>query len=179
MIKIKIGDNDFEMASGWDEVSFNQFIELSKVQKDDTISNIVEYIHILSGVDVDTLMLVDMTDLFNIPVAWLFEKSEKKNEFVLNNEIYKVKEDLSQLSIAEYISLTNYIKSVEDYDKLIAIILRKEDEKYDGTKIIEKAKLVREQLKGSDIRIITDFFLVGEKGLITTLATYYQKIQQK
>ena len=96
----------------------------------------------------------DMNDLFNIPVAWLFEKSEKKNEFVLNNEIYKVKEDLNQISIAEYISLANYIKSVEDYDKLIAIILRKEGEKYDSTKIIEKAKLVREQLKGSDIRII-------------------------
>lgn len=180
MIKIKIGEQSYDMPETMDEISFEKYIEYNKsMTKEESIFN--QKLRILSfftGIEFETLQQVRIDDLKNLfdnySLDFLFEKNKEytKTEWVINGETYKLINDFSNITGLEYHDATQFISNLDNYHKLIALCLRKEGEEYDAKKIEIKAQMMKDNLTGKDVKYICDFFLSGTSNLLKILETY-------
>ena len=178
MRNVIIAENTYQLPEGLNELSFDKYIAINNLVGQNEIETFVNIFSILTGIDREVVDTLDVNTLFTIDFHWLFvqHKYEIKYEFILNDESFKLKSDFNNLSVKEYNHINDVVKDINTYDKLIAILLRKEDEKYDSDRVNERAELVRKYMMADDVIKIVTFFLTGEKGLIQTLLTYYQKV---
>ncbi len=180
MVKLKIEGKTYKMASDWSEVTIKQYVEIQQIIKGEDKSELirlVKFISVLSGVELDLLMNINLEDFQQIDISWLLEpiKPQIKNIIVIDGKRYGMIKDMKKLSLGEYVDLDHLITDVDNnLHKVCAILCRlivQEDgelyiiEKYDGNNIEERAKLFYEKMNIVQLSSVTNFFLGSVNGL--------------
>lgn len=179
MKKINLEGKEYDFPTSWKEVSFDKYLEINKVDEINDMYKIAKFISILSGIEYEKVLEIPFSEFNKIPIDWMLKvEPHIGNEYIIDDIKYKISLSLNSMSTAEYFDTLSFSKTIDDYHKLIAVILRPEGEKYDGSKIEERARLFRQKLNAADIYNITNFFLTGEQGLLENLTTFLQKIQE-
>ena len=156
------------IPSSWDEITLKQWQEINKYYKEKESSvDIREILHILTNKTIDEINELPMEFLETIldKLSFLHEEPKQKeptNKIIIDGEIYQVNIQ-NKLKTGEYVAADTIIK--QDPDNLaaiLAIICRKEDEKYDSKfeneVLPERVKMFEEE-SVTEILPIISFFL--------------------
>ena len=135
MIKITINDKKYKVPNEFSELTIEKFQEISKVEDVDK-GNVLEYIHILSGIDKDILKHISIDDIKKITENLLtfFNKGEYKlvDAVEIQKHIYVFDDDLYNMTFEMFIDLDELTKdqdSIIDNLHLIMAILYREKKK--------------------------------------------------
>lgn len=180
MKTIKLENREYNFPTSWKEVSFDKYLAINKVDEINDMYKIAKFVSILSGIEYEKVLEIPFSEFNKIPIDWMIKVEDKvQNEWIINDIKYCISLNLNQMTTAEYMDTVTFSKSIDTFDKLIAIILRPEGEKYSSVNLEARAKLLRNNLNGNDVYNITNFFLTGEMGLFESLTTFLQKIQKE
>lgn len=180
MITLIINNENYYMPENWDEVSMRKGIELTKVSDENPLFRTAKIIQVLTGIKYDLIMDMPIAEFNKIDLSWVDNQEiKKKNAFIIDNVTYVINTDLNSMSVGEFADTQFFMTSIDTYDKLIAVLLRPKDEKYDSKKVEERSKLFNENLSAGDLFSITNFFLDGEQGLLVNLMTFLSKVKEQ
>lgn len=137
----------------WDEVTTKQYIDISRLYKEDKVPELIDMIPILINKDKDYVMSLPSEFLDKILEKLTFITKEPdvkpSNEIVIDKDTYIINYQ-EKLKVGEYLAADAAIKEDEkDIAKLLAILCRKKDEIYDTdftTNILkDRIKMYEEQ----------------------------------
>ena len=140
-LKLEIDDEvrEFNLPQNWDEVTIGDFVKLFSFNRDGltTIELSVKVINILTGIDEELVMMMDVNDFQKLVEVFDFTTKEldavNVDSVEIGGETYYLKNDFSQLTMGEVISIETILKSADGnlfkvMDKLLCIFLRKKKE---------------------------------------------------
>lgn len=137
----------------WDEVTTKQYIDISRLNKEDKVPELIDMIPILINKDKDYVMSLPSEFLDKILEKLTFITKEPdvkpSNEIKIGKDTYVINYQ-EKLKVGEYLAADAAIKEDEkNIAKLLAILCRKKDEVYDTdftTNILkDRIKLFEEQ----------------------------------
>jgi hypothetical protein len=175
MYKIKLEEKEYEMPSGWDEVTLKNLMIINSIitkEYNSELKMIVDLISVLSGIEKEILLELDFTELNKFDFNWLNKSFNKKivNEFTINDKKYKMIKDFKKLKFGEYVDLDYYMKDLtNNLHYIVGILVREVDEngnilKYDNNTLEERANIFYENIKIEEVLGIVDFFQNGVNG---------------
>lgn len=178
MKTIIIKDKKYNLPESWREVTFEQFIEIQKI--DENINELYKLAHIVSiltNIDYNVILNMPFSEFNKLDLSWLnkIEKNEK-NEWEIEGRIYKINSNLDAMTLSEFIDTQEFSKKIDDYPKLLGVLLRPVGEPYNSELVNERAELFKKRLNALDVYHITSFFLLGENGFITNSRIYLNKM---
>lgn len=157
MIELTINDIDYKAPGSWDEVTFEQFIEIQRIiEKYESINNrvVIKIISYLLNIDLDLLLNSDLKYINQISSAiqFLFSTDFPKEaitEFEFQEKKYKVIKDLKLSTLGEWVDMDYFLKNadnaIEVGNGIIAIYAKEEgEEKYDSGKVLARAELFKQ-----------------------------------
>jgi hypothetical protein len=130
---------EFNIPESWDEVTVEQFCELFSFNREELtpIELGVKTLNIFIGVDEETLMMLNYDDFINLINIVNFTNTDIDSKYSdsveIEGETYFMKDDFSQLTMGEIISIETLIESSNgnifgSMAKLLCIFLRKKKE---------------------------------------------------
>lgn len=143
MVKVNLEIDDevkeYSLPESWDDVTIEEFIKIFSFDRNDLtpIELSVKVINILTGIDEETILMIDVDNFNKINETIKFTGKDVvpvNCEYVeLNGEKYYLKSDFSQLTMGEVISIEILLQSADGnlfkvMDKLLCIFLRKKKE---------------------------------------------------
>lgn len=137
----------------WDEVTTKQYIDISRLYKEDKVPELIDMIPILINKDKDYVMSLPSEFLDKIleKLTFITKEPDVKpiNEIKIGKDTYVINYQ-EKLKVGEYLAADAAIKEDEkDIAKLLAILCRKKDEIYDTdftTNILkDRIKMYEEQ----------------------------------
>ncbi len=182
-MKIKIEEEgkekEYKLTVNWDDVTVAQYSQIVKTQQDKTLTEIemsVMLVHILSGIDIDTIYSMDLEQLKEIigNIKFINEPLQHKEvDFIeLKTDKYYLKKDFDKLSVGEMISLQvieeemrkDNVNNIYAYlPKFLCIFLRKEDEMDKFKNEFMEREIMFGDCKIIQVNNLFTFFLSGEK----------------
>ena len=187
MIKVEIGDNEYDLPQGWEEVSLQKFERIAKHSsllnefKSETLFALEMFALLLDA------PIEDIKKLNRGAFAILTEKCEwankeikpkKRNKFDIDGITYIPVKNLDALSMGDSISLEMMINESDDSDiltNIMPILLRKAKKvlkgdkevmvpsEFDADEYAETRELFRKRLMVTDVIEFKTFFLNGVK----------------
>lgn len=139
------------MKSNWKEITVNEFIQLEQLLKSDIpesyrTANIVALLSNKSLDEVEDLPISTFMSLSK-NISFIQEQpkyNDVEKEYTINNRVYELHADVTQISTAQYIDYQNYSKEEEkDITKLLSCWLipkgHKYNDGYDMKEVIDDA----------------------------------------
>lgn len=178
MIKINVENNLYDFPENWDDVSLKKMIDIEYLDKSQLsqMKKTIKLISILTGIEYETLLNINIEDFNKLDLAWMQEKisiNDLQNIITIDGKRFGIVKDLKQLSLGEYADLDEYSKSdSKNLHYIAAILIRpiiQEDgdlyiiEKYDSKTLEDRANLFLEKMKLSQILGMSSFFLTSVK----------------
>jgi hypothetical protein len=152
----------------WDDVTLDIFSEIERYYQDkDKDFDVREVLHIMIGKDIDFInsLPVDFLDLIMQKLSFLQtqpEIGESTNKIVIDGETYQVNV-FEKLRTGEYVSFDMALKADKhDYSTFMAILCRKDGEKYDShyeAEVFDSRKKMFGKQPVTKIMPIVNFFL--------------------
>jgi hypothetical protein len=140
-LKLEIDDEvkEFNLPENWDEVTIGDFVKLFSFNREGltTIELSVKVINILTGIDEELVMMMNITDFEKLVEVFNFTTKELEpvnvESIELEGEMYYLKSDFAKLTMGEVISIETILQSADGnlfkvMDKLLCIFLRKKKE---------------------------------------------------
>ena len=162
------------IPTAWEDVTLNEFIELSKLDIDSFDSHIDYYISMLGifGNDdlSDILEFVKLTDVADIINQMAFMNTPPKNldnkEVTIKGEVFKLIENMNELTVGEYISIETLIEqgkldSISSIPAILSVILKPIGEKFDSNLVNARMELFKKELSIEDVLGMSVFFSIG------------------
>jgi len=140
MIKINLEIDDevreFNLPQDWSEVTIGDFVKIFSINKENLtqFEVAIKTINILTGIDEETIMMMNVNDFESMTENLMFTKTDitpiNVDSIELNGEVFYLKNDFSQLTMGEVISIETILQSADGnlfkvMDKLLCIFLRK------------------------------------------------------
>lgn len=134
---------DITVPTSWDDITLEKFVRLMRLNEDKGTENpsIVDVMAVLTDTDRSFIYSLpnDFADTIMSHLLFLNEplKEEPKSEVEINGEKYKINY-MEKLKFGEYTDANTIMANDKfDYGSLLAILCRKEGEKYDDDFIAE------------------------------------------
>lgn len=171
MVIDKDGNIDFQewtVPTSWKDITLDMFSDIERYYGDkDKNFDIREVLHILTGKSADEVNALPAEFLEEILGKLTFlnerpEVGEPRNYVIINGEKYVVN-TFEKMKTGEYVSFDMALKADKhDYSSFLAILCRKEGEKYDShyeAELFEQRKNMFGKVPVTDVMPIISFFL--------------------
>ena len=162
------------IPTAWEDVTLNEFIELSKLDIDSFDSHIDYYISMLGifgNDDLNNILeFVKLTDVADIINQMAFMNTPPKNldnkEVTIKGEVFKLIENMNELTVGEYISIETLIEqgkldSISSIPAILSVILKPIGEKFDSNLVNARMELFKDELSIEDVLGMSVFFSIG------------------
>lgn len=158
----------------WTDISIKQYNEIKDLYLDTDLSDedrLILQINILFGVDALKLKTSELHKYVN-DMKFLGEKVPKmkiKNEYKLGGNVYTLKKDLRNLTVAQWLDFQNFLKDgggdTDNYANLLSVFFfpKGEDEYGDGYDIEQVRQDINNHLSIAEAMSISSFFLLWRK----------------
>ena len=157
----------------WTDISINQYNNIKDLYLDTELSDedrLILQINILFGVDALKLKTSELHKYIN-DMKFLGEKVPKmkiKNEYKLGGNVYTLKKELKDVTVAQWIDWQNFLKDGSDtdnYSNLLSIFFfpKGETEYGDGYDIEQVRSDINNYLSIAEAMSISSFFLLWRK----------------
>jgi hypothetical protein len=131
MVICKIGEKEYNLPEGWNEVNLDKFEKI--IKKNQSISEYksqvlfgLEIFSILIDADIEDLKTLTKNsfEVLSKEIEWInvAPVGEEKTEFKIGNEIFRPLKDLNKLTMGDNISLELLIKDSDEANMLINIL---------------------------------------------------------
>lgn len=130
-----INYGEIKVPTSWDEVSVKQYIDISRLNKEDKSPELIDMMPILINKDKDYVMSLPLEFLDKILEKLTFITKEPdvkpSNEIKIGKDTYVINYQ-EKLKVGEYLAADAAIKEDDkNIAKLLAILCRKKDELFD------------------------------------------------
>ena len=154
----------------WEAVNLKQFAALqNKLQQEDTdvIERYIDIISILSNEKPSIIMKMPINDLkkaieYISFINELPKETKIKNNFEINNQVYKGTLDVTKLTAGQYIDIKTFCKDseliFENLANIMAVIYIEENSEYEGAKHSIRSRIFQEKLNIADVYGFALFF---------------------
>jgi len=162
------------IPTAWEDVTLNEFIELSKLDIDSFDSHIDYYISMLGifgNDDLNNILeFVKLTDVADIINQMAFMNTPPKNldnkEVTIKGEVFKLIQNMNELTVGEYISIETLIEqgkldSISSIPAILSVILKPIGEKFDSNLVNARMELFKDELSIEDVLGMSVFFSIG------------------
>ena len=158
----------------WTDISINQYNNIKNLYLDTELSDedrLILQIRILFDVDPLKLKTSELHKYVN-EMKFLGEKVPKmklKKEYQLGNNVYVLKKDLRNLTVAQWLDFQNFLKDgggdTDNYANLLSVFFfpKGEDEYGDGYDIEQVRQDINNHLSIAEASSISSFFLLWRK----------------
>ena len=170
----------------WTDISINQYNNIKDLYLDTELSDedrLILQINILFGVDALKLKTNELHKYIN-DMKFLGEKVPKmkiKNEYKLGGNVYTLKKELKDVTVAQWIDWQNFLKDgggdTDNYSNLLSIFFfpKGETEYGDGYDIEQVRSDINNHLSIAEAMSISSFFLLWRKALSIRFLLYTRK----
>ena len=170
----------------WTELSLKKYNEIKDLYLDTDLSDedrLILQINILFGVDALKLKTNELHKYIN-EMKFLGEKVPKmkiKKEYQLGNNVYTLKKELKDVTVAQWIDWQNFLKDgggdTDNYANLLSIFFfpKGETEYGDGYDIEQVRSDINNHLSIAEAMSISSFFLTYRKALSIRFLLYTRK----
>ena len=171
---------------GWTDISINQYNNIKNLYLDTELSDedrLILQINILFGVDALKLKTSELHKYIN-EMKFLGEKVPKmkiKKEYQLGNNVYTLKKELKDVTVAQWIDWQNFLKDdgsdTDNYANLLSIFFfpKGETEYGDGYDIEQVRSDINNHLSIAEAMSISSFFLTYRKALSIRFLLYTRR----
>lgn len=162
------------IPTAWEDVTLNEFIELSKLDIDSFDSHIDYYISMLGVFGNDDLNnileFVKLTDVADIINQMAFMNTPPKNldkkEVTIKGEVFRLIQNMNELTVGEYISIETLIEqgkldSISSIPAILSVILKPIGEQFDSNLVNARMELFKNELSIEDVLGMSVFFSIG------------------
>lgn len=184
MIKVKIEDKEFVFAETWDEIYFNQYISIVKINKLKDINDIEKAVKIIAAISdkpaecEEELMRLGKEDFEELATEFEWtnkpiEEVQSDKEFVLvDGKKYIIKKNYQKLTLGEMVSIENLMSfnpNLDPFEVVFGVLLREVDETtgkekdFDPDDFLYMVNQMQTKVKLMDIYNYISFFLRGRK----------------
>ena len=158
----------------WTDISINQYNNIKNLYLDTELSDedrLILQINILFGVDALKLKTTELIKYIN-EMKFLGEKVPKmkiKNEYKLGDNVYTLKKELKDVTVAQWLDWQNFLKDggsdTDNYANLLSVFFfpKGEDEYGDGYDIEQVRSDINNHLSIAEAMSIASFFLLYRK----------------
>ena len=170
----------------WTELSLKKYNEIKDLYLDTELSDedrLILQINILFGVDALKLKTSELHKYIN-EMKFLGEKVPKmkiKNEYKLGDNVYTLKKELKDVTVAQWIDFQNFLKDgggdSDNYSNLLSIFFfpKGETEYGENYDIEEVRRDINNHLSIAEAMSISSFFLTYRKTLSIRFLLYTRK----
>ena len=169
----------------WNDISIKQYNDIKNLYLDTELSDedrLILQINILFGVDALKLKTSELHKYIN-DMKFLGEKVPKmkiKNEYKLGSNIYILKKELKDVTVAQWIDWQNFLKDGSDtdnYANLLSVFFfpKGETEYGDGYDIEQVRQDINNHLSIAEAMSISSFFLLYRKKLLLLFLLYTRR----
>ena len=169
----------------WTDISINQYNNIKNLYLDTELSDedrLILQINILFGVDALKLKTSELHKYVN-EMKFLGEKVPKmkiKNEYKLGGNVYTLKKELKDVTVAQWIDFQNFLKDGSDtdnYSNLLSIFFfPKGETEYGENYDIEQVRYdINNHLSIAEAMSISSFFLLWRKISLRLFLLYTKK----
>ena len=162
------------IPTAWEDVTLNEFIELSKLDIDSFDSHIDYYISMLGifgNDDLNNILeFVKLTDVADIINQMAFMNTPPRNldnkEVTIKGEVFRLIENMNELTVGEYISIETLIEqgkldSISSIPAILSVILKPIGEQFDSNLVNARMELFKNELSIEDVLGMSVFFSIG------------------
>ena len=162
------------IPTAWEDVTLNEFIELSKLNIDSFDSHIDYYISMLGifgNDDLNNILeFVKLTDVADIINQMAFMNTPPRNldnkEVTIKGEVFRLIENMNELTVGEYISIETLIEqgkldSISSIPAILSVILKPIGEAFDSNLVNARMELFKNELSIEDVLGMGVFFSIG------------------
>ena len=169
----------------WNDISIKQYNDIKNLYLDTELSDedrLILQINILFGVDALKLKTTELHKYVN-EMKFLGEKVPKmkiKNEYKLGGNVYTLKKELKDFTVAQWIDWQNFLKDGSDtdnYANLLSIFFfpKGETEYGDGYDIEQVRSDINNHLSIAEAMSIASFFLLYRKTSLLLFLLYTRR----
>ena len=170
----------------WNDISIKQYNDIKNLYLDPDLSDedrLILQINILFGVDALKLKTNELHKYIN-DMKFLGEKVPKmkiKNEYKLGGNVYTLKKELKDVTVAQWLDWQNFLKDgggdTDNYANLLSIFFFPKGEKEYGENYdIEQVRQdINNHLSIAEAMSISSFFLTYRKALSIRFLLYTRK----
>ena len=158
----------------WSDVTLKEFIELSALDIDSFDSHIDYYVKMLGvfgndniGDILEFVKLSDIADIVN-QMSFMNTKPKEidKKEVTINGEVFKLIENMNEITVGEYVSIETLIEqgnlnSISSIPAILSVILKPINEVFDSSIVNKRMELFEEELSIEDVLGMSVFFSIG------------------
>jgi hypothetical protein len=193
IIEIDGEEHNFNVPTGWDEVTVKTAASLSAIKRTDRteVDIMVEIISLLANIDTDLIYMLTSEQFAQVIEIVKFTTEEINGDLadsvMVDGEEYFLKKDFSQLTMGEIISIDTILGQSQNniapsMAKLLCIFLRKKKENGNiesfKNSFMERESLF-EQVIISDVHNLFLFFLDGKNSSQNNMKDYSESQNQK
>ena len=162
------------IPTAWEDVTLNEFIELSKLDIDSFDSHIDYYISMLGifgNDDLNNILeFVKLTDVADIINQMAFMNTPPRNldnkEVTIKGEVFRLIQNMNELTVGEYISIETLIEqgkldSISSIPAILSVILKPIGEQFDSNLVNARMELFKNELSIEDVLGMSVFFSIG------------------
>lgn len=162
------------IPTAWEDVTLNEFIELSKLDIDSFDSHIDYYIAMLGifgNDDLNNILeFVKLTDVADIINQMAFMNTPPRNldnkEVTIKGEVFRLIQNMNELTVGEYISIETLIEqgkldSISSIPAILSVILKPIGEEFDSNLVNARMELFKNELSIEDVLGMSVFFSIG------------------
>ena len=162
------------IPTAWEDVTLNEFIELSKLDIDSFDSHIDYYISMLGifgNDDLNNILeFVKLTDVADIINQMAFINTPPRNldkkEVTIKGEVFRLIQNMNELTVGEYISIETLIEqgkldSISSIPAILSVILKPIGEEFDSNLVNARMELFKNELSIEDVLGMSVFFSIG------------------
>ena len=170
----------------WNDISIKQYNDIKNLYLDTDLSDedrLILQINILFGVDALKLKTSELHKYIN-DMKFLGEKVPKmkiKNEYKLGDNIYTLKKELKDVTVAQWLDWQNFLKDgggdTDNFPNLLSVFFfpKGETEYGDGYDIEQVRSDINNYLSIAEAMSISSFFLLWRKALSIRFLLYTRK----
>lgn len=171
------------IKNSWDSVTWKEYEQIEQIINADIPSDYkaVHLISVLSGLDVETIEELPISQIQKIMPALEFLKTEPethnhKFEYTVNGREYIFRGMLDEISTAQYIDYRTYMSEEnKDVVKLFSCFLIPKGHEYNDGYDMEQVKSDIEDMCWLDVRAAGFFFRIQLAAYILILKSYLRK----
>lgn len=174
-----------DISMNWNDISIKQYNDIKNLYLDTELSDedrLILQINILFGVDALKLKTSELHKYVN-EMKFLGEKVPKmklKKEYKLGDNVYTLKKELKDVTVAQWIDWQNFLKDGSDtdnYPNLLSVFFFPKDvDEYGEDYDIEQVKSdINNYLSIAEAMSISSFFLTYRKALSIRFLLYTRK----
>jgi hypothetical protein len=196
MVRISIGETKYKVPNNFVELSIGKYQELSVVKDENKIKMIIEFLTILTGLELDVIKNLKLTDIKKLTSSFNFKLSKDYplvQAVKIKGKTYRLDEKLNNMRFDMFIDLEEMTKDkdlvIDNLHLIMAILYRPAIKKifrkkllvedYDSESVIERAEFFKENLMMDKVVGALFFFINLRTTYIADLVDYLGQEKEK